>query len=62
MPDDPIHYRWCGFCGAKQAYSPEGIASLRFPEVDKCPRCGERDWRDELDELTAPDFRELPDD
>ncbi|HZQ33710.1 MAG TPA: hypothetical protein VFB19_18510 [Mycobacterium sp.] len=55
-----VRFRWCGFCGAKQAYSPEQVAALRFPEVDKCPRCGERDWRDEWDEMTAPDFRELP--
>jgi len=26
--------------------------------VPPCPRCGERDWRSEVDELTAPDYRE----
>jgi hypothetical protein len=50
-------YRWCGFCGAKQ-YLPKKIPALRFPEVDRCPRCRERDWRDEIDEITAPDYRE----
>lgn len=23
-----------------------------------CPRCGERDWRGEVDEITGPDYRE----
>jgi len=29
---------------------------LRF--VPPCPRCQSTDWRDEIDEMTAPDFRE----
>jgi RNA polymerase subunit RPABC4/transcription elongation factor Spt4 len=26
--------------------------------VPACPRCGGTDWRDEVDELTAPDHRD----
>jgi hypothetical protein len=32
--------------------------ALRF--VPPCPRCRSKDWRGEVDELAAPDFREPP--
>lgn len=53
-----IAEKWCGFCGAILAYSPE--VEARMYVVPPCPRCGEKDWRDEIDELTAPDYREMP--
>jgi hypothetical protein len=56
--DDPreIHNHWCGFCGAQLAFSRIQCQSLIF--VPPCARCGERDWRGDVDELTAPDHRE----
>lgn len=58
--DDPreIHPHWCGFCGAEVTFSALKCQSLYF--VPPCPRCGKRDWRNEVDELTAPDYRETP--
>ncbi len=56
--DDPrgIHPHWCGFCGAQLAFSAAECRQLRI--VPPCPRCGETQWRDEIDDLTAPDYRE----
>lgn len=56
--DDPreIHEHWCGFCGAVRAFSSDECRQLRI--VPPCMRCGEKDWRDDIDELTAPDYRE----
>lgn len=56
--DDPrnIHEHWCGFCGAKLAFSRDECRQLRF--TPPCGRCGETDWRNDIDELTAPDHRE----
>ena len=56
--DDPreLHTHWCGFCGAKLMFSFDECRLLRF--TPPCPRCGETQWRDEIDELTAPDYRE----
>lgn len=56
--DDPrnLHHHWCGFCGASLAFSRIQCRQLRF--VPPCPRCGEKDWRGDVDELAAPDHRE----
>lgn len=51
-----IHEHWCGFCGALKAFSRDECRQL--VTVPPCPACGEFDWRDEIDELTAPDYRE----
>jgi hypothetical protein len=51
-----IRYEWCGFCGAKLYYSQKQLDQRIC--APPCPRCGEKDWRDEMDELTAPDQRE----
>lgn len=58
--DDPrrIHPHWCGFCGAQQMFTEIQCRSLRF--VPPCPRCREKQWHNEVDELTAPDYREAP--
>ncbi len=52
--DDPrrIHCHWCAFCGAEVAFTPEECRFLRI--VPPCPRCGEQDWRDDIDALTLP--------
>jgi hypothetical protein len=44
-----VHTRWCGFCGARLAFSSSACATLQV--VPPCPRCGEKDWRNECDEL-----------
>ena len=56
--DDPrgIHPHWCGFCGVRLLFVAASCCQLMI--VPPCPRCGERDWRSEGDELTAPDYRE----
>jgi hypothetical protein len=54
-PRDP-HAHWCGFCGAEQWFGTAECRNLLL--VPPCLRCGERDWRDDIDELTAPDHRE----
>jgi hypothetical protein len=56
--DDPrsIHLHWCGFCGAALAFTAVECAALQV--VPPCLRCGERDWRSDVDEMTAPDYRE----
>lgn len=56
--DDPrdTHSHWCGFCGAKQLFALIQCQSLRI--VPRCPRCGEANWRGDVDEITAPDHRE----
>lgn len=56
--DDPrsIHPHWCGFCGAKQMFA--AVQCRQLVIVPPCPRCGEKQWRSEIDELTAPDYRE----
>ena len=51
-----IHEHWCGFCGAKLAFTKTECRQLYV--TPPCPRCGETDWRDEVDELTGPDYRE----
>jgi hypothetical protein len=58
--DDPrtTHPHWCGFCGAERLWSAIECQHLRF--TPPCPRCGEKDWRSEVDEMTGPDFREAP--
>ena len=58
--DDPrtAHPHWCGFCGAKVFFSAVECEQLRM--VPPCPRCSEKDWRNDVDELTAPDYRETP--
>lgn len=50
------HMHWCGFCGAQLAFSRDQFRQLII--VRPCPRCGEKQWRDDIDELTAPDYRE----
>ncbi len=59
--DDPrdVHPHWCGFCGAKLLFSKVECGALII--VPPCLRCGEKQWRSEVDELTAPDFREATD-
>ncbi len=56
--NDPreIHPHWCGFCGAKLLFAQVACRQLRF--VPPCLRCGEKQWRSEVDELVAPDFHE----
>jgi ribosomal protein S27AE len=56
--DDPreTHPHWCGRCGARQMFAALECAQLMT--VPACPRCGGTDWRDEVDELTAPDHRD----
>jgi hypothetical protein len=56
--DDPrdVHTHWCGFCGAQQEFTAIQCQSLRI--IPPCPRCGNTDWRDEIDGITAPDYRE----
>lgn len=56
--DDPreIHNHWCGFCGAQLAFSANECRALLV--VPPCPRCSEQQWKTDVDELTAPDFRE----
>lgn len=51
-----IHPHWCGFCGAQQDFAQVECTSLLI--VPPCPRCGERDWRNEVEGLTAPNYRE----
>lgn len=53
----PFHIHWCGFCGAELIFSSLECGLLVF--VPPCLRCRERQWRDEIDLLTAPDHREL---
>lgn len=47
---------WCGFCGAVRWFGQVQWKSLRVEP--SCPRCGEKDWRDQVDEITAPDHKE----
>jgi hypothetical protein len=56
--DDPrsIHPHWCDFCGAQLEFSSLQCRQLRI--VPPCPRCGEHRWRSDIDDLTAPDYRE----
>lgn len=56
--DDPrrIHQHWCGFCGAAQLFSQGQCQQLRM--IPPCPRCGEKRWRGDVDEVTAPEIRE----
>jgi len=56
--DDPreVHLHRCGFCGARLEFATAVCRQLVI--VPPCPRCGERDWRGDVDELTAPDYRE----
>jgi ribosomal protein L40E len=56
--DDPrnIHPHWCGFCGAELLFSAIECRSLMI--VPPCRRCRSTDWRSEVDEMTAPDYRE----
>ncbi len=56
--DDPrrAHAHWCGFCGAREWFSADDCRALIV--VPSCLRCGGRDWRDDIEELTAPDYRE----
>ena len=50
------HEHWCGFCGAVRVFS---IIQCRvLTVVPPCQRCGERQWRDELDPVTLPDLGE----
>ncbi len=58
--DDPreIHEHWCGFCGAKKAFAR--VECQQLVVVPPCPACGERQWKGDVDELTAPDNREQP--
>lgn len=51
-----LHPHWCGFCGAKLLFYIEECRTFHF--TPPCPRCGEKQWRDEIDELTAPDYHE----
>lgn len=51
-----IHPHWCGSCGAEQQFSAAQCAQLLI--VPPCPRCQGTDWKTEVDELTAPDYRE----
>lgn len=51
-----IHRHWCGTCGAERAFARAECAQLAA--VPRCPRCRGTDWRDEIDDLTAPDYRE----
>lgn len=53
-----IHIHWCGFCGAELAFSSIQCRQLRI--VPSCPRCRSTNWRSEVDEMTAPDYRETP--
>lgn len=50
------HPHWCGFCGAQLMFSAVECRQLRL--IPPCPRCAERQWRTEVDELSAPDYRE----
>lgn len=50
------HLHWCGFCGAQRDFAKIECKQLRI--IPPCLRCGERDWRNEIDSLTAPDYRE----
>ncbi len=52
------HPHWCGFCGAYLMFTDVQCGLLVI--VPPCPRCGEKQWRNEVDELIAPDFRETP--
>lgn len=56
--DDPreVHKHWCGFCGAALAFASVECRALIV--VPRCPRCGGTDWRDDVDDLTAPNYRE----
>jgi hypothetical protein len=51
-----LHDHWCGFCGAVKTFS--AAERQQLIAVPQCLRCGSLDWRDEINELTAPDFRE----
>lgn len=50
------HRHWCGFCGAEMMFSAECCRDLAI--IPPCPRCGSQDWRDDIDEMFAPDFHE----
>lgn len=56
--DDPreAHLHWCVGCGAEMLFTRAHCQLLTV--VPPCPRCGEKGWRDEVDELTAPDHPE----
>lgn len=51
-----IHPHWCGFCGAERLFSR--IECTQLVIVPPCPRCREQQWKSEVDEIVAPDFRE----
>jgi hypothetical protein len=53
-----FHPHWCGFCGAELLFS--AVQCRQLSGVPPCPRCSGRDWRTEIDELTATDYRESP--
>jgi predicted RNA-binding Zn-ribbon protein involved in translation (DUF1610 family) len=50
------HPHWCGFCGAYLLFSAAQCRQL--VTTPECPRCREVAWRNEVDELAAPDYRE----
>ncbi|MDT0608912.1 hypothetical protein [Streptomyces lancefieldiae] len=50
------HPHWCGTCGAQRLFSTEECRLLVI--VPPCPRCQSAAWKDVVDELTAPDYRE----
>ncbi|MFJ1653684.1 hypothetical protein ACIOC2_20300 [Streptomyces sp. NPDC088337] len=52
----PTHPHWCGTCGAQLLFSAEECRLLMI--VPPCLRCQGTDWKSEVDELTAPDYRE----
>jgi hypothetical protein len=56
--DDPrhMHNHWCGFCGAVLVFTRAQCQQLRV--VPPCSRCGEQQWRNEVNEIIAPDYRE----
>lgn len=56
--DDPrdLHTHWCGFCGALLVFTAVWCRTSVI--VPPCPRCGSQDWRGDVDELVAPDYRE----
>ena len=40
-----IHFYWCGFCGAKLAFTESEVEQPQWQEFVGCPRCQEHDWR-----------------
>jgi hypothetical protein len=53
-----VHPHWCGFCGAQLMFSRVECRQLVI--VPPCPRCSCTEWRDEIDEQIARDYREAP--